>query len=56
LEYYIVLVLTILGGLLLVLLLHRFDPIMRKPAPQWIPAIPGLLVPAAICFGVPPLP
>jgi hypothetical protein len=55
-KYYVAIILSIFGGLMLVLVLYRLDSLMRKPAPEWVFAVFGILVPAAIYFGIPPFP
>ena len=55
-KYYVATFLSIFGGILLVLILYRLDSLMRKPAPEWVFAVYGILVPAAIYFGIPPFP
>ncbi len=54
--YYILVVLTMCTGMMLVGILYRFDSIMRKPAPEWLFAALAILVPAAVYYGIPPLP
>jgi hypothetical protein len=54
-KYYVAVLLTIFGGVLLVLMLYRLDSLMRKPAPEWVFAVLGVLVPFAIYYGIPSL-
>jgi len=55
-KYYLAMILTIFGGVMLVLILYRLDSLMRKPAPEWVFAVFGILVPFAIYLGIPPFP
>jgi len=52
-KYYVAILLTIFGGVMLVLLLYRLDSLMKKPAPEWVFAVFGILVPFAIYYGAP---
>ncbi len=54
--YYILVILTMFGGMIFVGLLYRFDTIMERPAPEWLFAALAVLVPGAIYYGIPPLP
>jgi hypothetical protein len=54
-KYYVAILLTILGGLLLVLILYRLDSLMKNTAPEWVFAVFGILVPLAIYYGSPPI-
>lgn len=53
LKYYAAISLTVFGGLMLVLILYRLDSLMKKPAPEWVFAVFGILVPFAIYYGIP---
>lgn len=52
-KYYLAVILTLFGGLMLVLILYRLDSLMRKPAPEWVFALFGITVPFAIYYGIP---
>ena len=52
-KYYVAILLTIFGGVMLVLILYRLDSLMRKPAPEWVFALFGIAVPFAIYFSIP---
>ena len=53
LKYYAAISLTIFGGVMLVLILYRLDDLMKRPAPEWVFAAFGIVVPFAIYFGIP---
>lgn len=53
-RYYLAIILAVFGGVMLVLILYRLDSLMRRPAPEWVFAVFGILVPFAIYFGIPP--
>ena len=55
-KYYAAITLSAFGGLMLVVILYRLDSAMRKPAPEWVFAVFGIVVPFAIYFGIPPIP
>jgi hypothetical protein len=52
-KYYVAILLTIFGGILLVLIMYRLDSLMKTPAPEWVYALFGIAVPFAIYFGIP---
>ena len=52
-KYYLAALLTIFGGVMMVLILYRLDSLMRKPAPEWVFALFGVVVPFAIYYGIP---
>ena len=52
-KYYLAILLTIFGRVMSVPILYRIDSLLRRPAPEWVFAVLGIIVPFAIYYGTP---